>query len=169
MGFLIITSSLIYKFISVYIGIIHGYEHSRWTSLSLWISQAPLQQPHLVLPVLSSNSSHVFDSLHMMIRPPQPASHLRSYGRYSLQGNDSLMANRSDIVGSRNTRPVEGYQGKIKLSWGTEAPRENSRHSRLLGDKDSLYLQMMEERGKGRSGRSNGFEMSNSSHLSENA
>jgi hypothetical protein len=51
---------------------------------------------------------------------------------------------------------------------GNLPPRESSRQARLLSDKDSLYLQMLEEKGRARSGRSNGFDMANS-HLSENA
>jgi hypothetical protein len=47
-------------------------------------------------------------------------------------------------------------------------PREGSRHARQLNDKDSLYLQMVDEKNRVKTGRSNGYDMGGS-HLSENA
>lgn len=104
----------------------------------------------------------------MMARPPQPVSQLRSYGRYSLEGSEAVMANRSDIIGSRNPRPSDNHSGTIKLMRVNLPPRESSRGARNLNEKDSLYLQMIDEKNRVKTGRSNGYEMGNS-HLSENA
>lgn len=80
----------------------------------------------------------------MFTRIDNTASQLRSYGRYSLAGNDSFSNNRSEVMNNRGSRPLENYSSKIKLTLVELPPAGTGRQTRFLNDKDSLYLQMID-------------------------
>lgn len=90
-------------------------EYSRWAAVPLRVPQTQSLQSHLVSFKPLSNSSHVFDSLNMFVRPENP-SLLRSSGIRSLPRDGTYLSNHSEIANSRYFHPAGNLSGTIKLS-----------------------------------------------------